>query len=51
MRFILSMTLRDMRAAWKRLIFFFVCVATGVGAFVALRSVIQSVRVTVNGTP
>jgi putative ABC transport system permease protein len=44
MRFVLKMTARDMRAAWKRLIFFFVCVAIGVGAIVALRSVIQSVR-------
>jgi putative ABC transport system permease protein len=49
MRFILSMTLRDMRAAWKRLIFFFVCVAIGVGAIVALRSVIQSVRLALAG--
>jgi putative ABC transport system permease protein len=35
---------RELRASWRRLLFFFVCVAIGVGAIVALRSVIQSVR-------
>ena len=33
-----------MRASWRRLLFFFLCVAIGVGAIVALRSVIQSLR-------
>ena len=33
-----------LRASWRRLLFFFVCVAIGVGAIVALRSIIQSVR-------
>jgi putative ABC transport system permease protein len=36
--------MRELRASWRRLLFFFVCVAMGVGAIVALRSVIQSVR-------
>ena len=44
MRFIALMAAREMRASWRRLIFFFVCIAVGVGAIVALRSVIQSVR-------
>lgn len=44
MRFVLRMTLRELRASWRRLLFFFVCVAIGVGAIVALRSVIQNVR-------
>ena len=44
MRFVLTMTVRELRASWKRLLFFFVCVAIGVGAIVALRSVIQTVR-------
>ena len=44
MKFVLSMTLRELRASWRRLLFFFVCVAIGVGAIVALRSVIQNVR-------
>src|SRR3954469_9550322 len=40
---------REMRASWKRLLFFFICIAVGVGAIVALRSVIQSVRHTFAG--
>ena len=44
MRFVLMTALRETRSAWRRLIFFFVCIAIGVGAIVALRSVIQSVR-------
>jgi putative ABC transport system permease protein len=42
--FILRMALRETRASWKRLLFFFVCIAVGVAAIVALRSIIQSVR-------
>ena len=38
------MALREMRASWRRLLFFFLCIALGVGAIVTLRSVIQSVR-------
>ncbi len=38
------MTVRELRAAWRRMVFFFICVAVGVGAIVALRSVIQTVR-------
>ncbi len=38
------MSLREFRASWRRLLFFFLCVAIGVGAIVALRSVIQSLR-------
>lgn len=44
MTFVLRMTVRELRASWRRLLFFFVCVAIGVGAIVALRSVIQNVR-------
>jgi putative ABC transport system permease protein len=44
MRFVILTALRETRSAWKRLMFFFVCIAIGVGAIVALRSVIQSVR-------
>ena len=39
------MAVRETRASWQRLLFFFVCIAVGVAAIVALRSVIQSVRV------
>ncbi|HVL66110.1 MAG TPA: FtsX-like permease family protein [Vicinamibacterales bacterium] len=44
MAFVFRMTVRELRASWRRLLFFFVCVAIGVGAIVALRSVIQNVR-------
>ncbi len=44
MRFVLTMAGREMRASWRRLVFFFLCIALGVGAIVTLRSVIQSVR-------
>ena len=45
MRFVVSMTLRELRASWRRLAFFFLCVAVGVGGIVALRSLIQNVRI------
>jgi putative ABC transport system permease protein len=44
--FVARMVRREMRAAWKRLIFFFLCLAIGVGSIVTLRSVIAAVRQT-----
>ena len=44
MLFIVRMSLRELRASWRRLVFFFLCVAIGVGSIVALRSIIQSLR-------
>ncbi len=44
MRFVLAMAGREMRASWRRLVFFFLCISLGVGSIVTLRSVIQSVR-------
>ena len=44
MRFIVGMAAREVRASWRQLLFFFVCIAVGVAAIIALRSVIQSVR-------
>ena len=44
MRFVLRMAFRELRSSWRRLAFFFICVAIGVGAIVALRSLIQNVR-------
>jgi len=38
------MAARETRASWRRLLFFFICIAVGVAAIVALRSVIQSAR-------
>jgi putative ABC transport system permease protein len=49
MIFVLRMALRETRSSWQRLLFFFVCLAIGVGAIVTLRSVIQSVRGVVMG--
>jgi putative ABC transport system permease protein len=47
--FVIRMALREIRASWQRLLFFFVCIAIGVGSIVALRSVIQSVRLALAG--
>src|SRR3954468_22956800 len=44
MPFIFRMTARELRSSWRRLVFFFVCVAIGVAAIVTLRSIIQSLR-------
>jgi putative ABC transport system permease protein len=49
MMFVLRMAAREVRAAWRRLFFFFLCIAIGVGAIVALRSVIQNVRAELSG--
>ena len=45
MIFVLRMAVRETRASWRRLLFFFMCIAVGVAAIVTLRSVIQSVRI------
>ena len=42
MRFIFNLTRREIRSSWRRLLFFFLCIALGVGAVVALRSLIQN---------
>ncbi|MGE0393315.1 MAG: ABC transporter permease [Vicinamibacterales bacterium] len=47
--FVARMAARELRSSWRRLAFFFVCIAVGVAAIVALRSVIQSVRATLAG--
>ena len=44
MSFVLRMAAREIRASWRRLLFFFVCIAIGVASIVAIRSVIQNVR-------
>ena len=49
MTFVVAMALREMRASWRRLLFFFLCLSIGVGAIVAIRSVIQSVRQVFDG--
>ncbi|HVF90078.1 MAG TPA: FtsX-like permease family protein, partial [Blastocatellia bacterium] len=42
MKFALQMALRELRSSWRRLLFFFLCIAIGVGSIVALRSIIQN---------
>jgi len=49
MTFVLRMALRETRASWQRLLFFFLCIAIGVGAIVAIRSVVQNVRGVLTG--
>jgi predicted lysophospholipase L1 biosynthesis ABC-type transport system permease subunit len=49
MTFIVRMALREIRASWQRLLFFFVCIAVGVASIIAIRSVIRSVRVALSG--
>src|SRR5438034_4023337 len=44
MTFVLRLAIRETRASSRRLLFFFVCIAIGVAAIVALRSLIQNVR-------
>jgi putative ABC transport system permease protein len=43
MMFILNLTIREIRSSWRRLLFFFLCIALGVGSVVALRALIQNV--------
>src|ERR1051325_3453082 len=43
MRFIFNLTRREIRSSWRRLLFFFLCIALGVGSIVFLRSLIQNV--------
>ncbi|HYJ90238.1 MAG TPA: ABC transporter permease [Pyrinomonadaceae bacterium] len=43
MRFIFNLTRREIRSSWRRLLFFFLCIALGVGSVVALRSLIQNI--------
>jgi len=49
MSFILNLTFREIRSSWRRLLFFFLCIAIGVGSVVALRSLIQNMGRAVAG--
>src|SRR5438270_4396582 len=42
MKFIFNLTRREIRSSWRRLLFFFLCIALGVGSIVFLRSLIQN---------
>jgi putative ABC transport system permease protein len=47
MRFVFEMARRELRASWRRLLFFFICIAIGVGAIVALKSMTQNINLAV----
>jgi putative ABC transport system permease protein len=49
MKFVLRMAQREIRASWRRLLFFFLCIGIGVGSIVALRSTVQNVNKSVAG--
>lgn len=49
MSFIFNLTIREIRSSWRRLLFFFLCIAIGVGSVVALRSLIQNLGQAVGG--
>ncbi|MGI8467442.1 MAG: ABC transporter permease [Pyrinomonadaceae bacterium] len=49
MQFIFNLFRREIRSAWRRLLFFFLCIAIGVGSVVALRSLIQNLSRAVAG--
>ena len=49
MRFVFEMARREMRASWRRLLFFFICIAIGVASIVTLRSMIQNINLAVTG--
>lgn len=49
MSFIFNLTVREIRSSWRRLLFFFLCIAIGVGSVVALRSLIQNLGRAVAG--
>jgi putative ABC transport system permease protein len=49
MNFIFNLTRREIRSSWCRLLFFFLCIAIGVGSIVALRSLIQNLSQAVGG--
>lgn len=49
MSFIFNLTFREIRSSWRRLLFFFLCIAIGVGSIVALRSLIQNLGQSIGG--
>jgi putative ABC transport system permease protein len=48
MRFVLQMARRELRSSWSRLLFFFLCIALGVGSIVAVRSMLQNANVAIS---
>lgn len=48
MKFVFNLARREMRSSWQRLFFFFICIAIGVGSIIALRSLVQNLKASVN---
>ncbi|MCO6509796.1 MAG: ABC transporter permease [Aridibacter famidurans] len=49
MKFVINLTIREIRSSWKSLLFFFLCIAIGVGSVVALRALTRNLSVAVGG--
>ncbi len=49
MKFLFNLSIREIRSSWRRLLFFFLCIAIGVGSVVALRSLIRNLSQAVGG--
>lgn len=49
MNFLFNLSVREIRSSWRRLLFFFLCIAIGVGSVVALRSLIRNLSQAVGG--
>ena len=47
MKFFVNMAWREMRASWRRLSLFFLCITIGVGSIVSLRSLVQNLKASV----
>jgi putative ABC transport system permease protein len=48
-KFVFKLARRELRASWRRLLFFFLCIGVGVGSIVALRSLIHNLNRAVAG--
>jgi putative ABC transport system permease protein len=44
MSFVINMARREIRASWRRVLLFFVCIAIGVASIVSLRSTVQTLK-------
>ena len=49
MSFIFNLSWREIRSSWIRLLFFFICIAIGVGSIVALRALIGNLSNSIGG--
>jgi putative ABC transport system permease protein len=47
LNFVVNLAWREIRSSWHRLLFFFICIAVGVGSIVSLRSLVQNVKASI----